>query len=274
MIIFPSGFLLTEDASAYPLKNARIGWRTWLRDLPTSAVSASSVAASSAADAPLRPDTWEFWQPSALPAWWLVDLGTAQQIDYVGIAGHTFGSSGCVVTVETSADGVTWRLFSGTAVTPTEDSPLLYLDDVQTHRYLRVSITGGAVLPLMAVVYAGLVLKMPRSIYGGVSPITLSRETVLQHSLSRGGQFLGQGFRRHGVTGSASFRHLAAPWYRANFDPFVQSARQFPFFFGWRPADYPREVAYAWSDDDIRPSNMGVRDFMQVSFKMQGIGHE
>ena len=274
MIIFLNTFLLSEDLSAYPLKNPRIGWQTYLRDLPLTAASASSVAPGSAADAPFRPDTWEFWQPSALPASWLVDLGAARQLDYVGIAGHTFGSSGCAALVETSADGVTWRTFSAGAVSPADDAPLLFLDDVLTHRYVRVSLTGGATLPIMAVVYVGLILKMPRGIYGGHAPVPLNRETVLTRSLSNGGQFLGQGFRRHGVKGTANFRHLEAAWYRANFDPFVKSARQFPFFFGWRPAIYPTEIAYAWSPDDMHPSNMGVREFMQVALSMQGIGHE
>jgi hypothetical protein len=120
----------------------------------------------------------------------------------------------------------------------------------------------------------GRILTMQRSIYGGHAPITMSRETVLHQSLSRGGQFLGQGIRRVGLVGQASFRYLTPAWVRSDFDPFVRAARQYPFFWSWKPGDYPDEVAYAWCGEDIRPSNQGVREFMQVGWAMSGYDSE
>jgi len=266
--------VLLASGAAVPLGNARIGYQTWLRGLPAGNVVASTTRADSAADAPLRPDTAEFWAPTALPATWEVDLGALRDFDYVGIAGHSLGSCGCTLNVASRAIASdAWTTF-GTDVLLTEDGPLMALDALRTHRYLRLSISGGTLMPVIASIYAGIALAMERPIYGGVSPITLSRATVLARSLSNGGQFLGQGFRRHGVESSATFRHLSASWYRANFDPFVRSARRFPFFFAWRPATYSKEVAYAWCGNDIHPENMGVNSLMSVSFSMQGIGNE
>lgn len=280
MIVFDNAFVLTEAATATPLSHARIGYQTWLRDLLASAVTVSSEEDDGPKDAPLREDTAEYWQPTALPATWQVDLGTSRDIDYVGIAGHTLGSSGASVLVETSTGAFAgspeeqvWTTFAS-ALAPADDAPLLFLDDSIIGRYVRLTITGGSTMPRIGVVYAGEVLKMARPIYGGHAPMNLNRETVLHRSLSRGGQFLGQGFRRHGMVGAAAWRHLTASWYRANFDPFVKKARQYPFFFAWRPADFPLEVAYAWCPEDIRPTNMGIRDFMQVSISMHGTGHE
>lgn len=280
MVIFSSGYLAALAASATPLTHARIGYQTWTRDLAVTAVSASSSDADGPADAPLRPDTAEFWAPTALPATWTVDLGSGRDVDYVGIAGHTIGSAGCAVTVETS-DGSfagspseqVWTALAS-SIAPGDDAPLLFLDTSRVCRYVRLTLTGGLTMPQVAVVYAGQILAMERPIYGGHSPMNLARDTVLMRSLSRGGQFLGQGFRRFGMKSSASWRYLTADFYRDSFDPFVEAARQFPFFFAWRPGDWPLEVAYAWCPDDIKPTNMGVKDFMQVSLPMNGIGQE
>jgi hypothetical protein len=271
MIIYTNAFLLSEAATQQPLSNARIGYQTWTRDLDPSAVTASSETEDGPADAPLRPDTYEYWEPETLPATWVVDLGQLRAVDYVGIVGRF---NGCSVEVETSPDGdaSTYQPLASD-VNPGTDAPLMFLDDSRQARYVRISLAGSAA-PQIAVVYAGEVLEMQRSLYAGHTPIVLSRNTELHHSMSRGGQFLGQGIRSMGVEGAASFKYLTAEWYREYFDPFVLSARQRPYFFAWRPEDFPNEVAYVWTDKDIAPRNMGTRDFMEVSWKMQGIGYD
>jgi hypothetical protein len=273
MIIYTSSFVLSAAAAGQPLTHPRIGWQTFTFDLLPSAVTVSSETANGPKDAPLRPDTAEFWLPSALPATWQIDLGTTREIDYVGIAGHTIGSSGAAVLAETSMDNVVWSGFAS-GIAPADDAPLLFLDDVRSARYMRAQITGGTVMPRIAVIYIGDVLEMEREVNGsGFTPITLSRQTVLHRSLSSSGQFLGQGFRRNGVVGSASFRHLDPDWYRENFDPFVAHARSLPYFFGWWPEQYPEEVGFVWTDKDISGSYMGIRELMQVSWNMNGIGN-
>lgn len=273
MIVFKSPFVLSAAAAGIPLKHARIGWHTYIRDRAAIDVTVSSEATGAPKDAPLRPDTFEFWQPTALPATWKVDLGSPRDVDYVGIAGHTFGTDRCAVEVKTSTENAAFTTFSG-PVLPADNAPLLFLDTSRVARWVQLSITGASIMPRIAVVYAGVVLPMQRSIYGGHAPLPLSRETVLFQSLSRGGQFLGQNFRRHGVKGSASFRHLTAEWYRLNFDPFVKAARKFPYFFAWRPETHPKEIAYVWTGEDIAPQNQGIRDFMSVAWNMSGIGNE
>lgn len=280
MIIFSNAYATAQGATAYPLSHARIGYQTWLRDLAASAVTVSSEASDGPGDAVLRPDTAEYWEPTALPATITINLGTSRDVDYVGIAGHTIGSSGCAVLPATSTGSVAgsqseevWTAV-GSEIAPGDDSPLLFLDTSRVASKVRLTITGGSTMPRIPVIYAGQILAMERMIYGGHSPMNLSRETVLQRNLSRGGQFLGQSFQRHGQSGAAMWKNISPDWYRTYFDPFVESARSYPFFFAWRPLDYPLEVAYAWCPQDIKPQNMGLRDFMQVSISMHGIGHE
>ena len=133
-------------------------------------------------------------------------------------------------------------------------------------------------MPRIAVIYIGEILTMERELEAPYTPLNLSRQTVLHRSLSRGGQFLGQGFRRNGVTGSAKFQYLSPDFYRDEFDPFVEHARSLPYFFGWWPSEYPEEVAFVWSLADIAPSYMGTKDvdgvnWMSVQWNMQGIGN-
>ena len=279
MIIYPAALVLSAAATATPLTHARIGWQTFTRDLAAADVTVSTEDADFPRDAPLRPDTAEAWAPTALPATWTVDLGGLQDIDYVGVVGG-IGSAGCALEVHTSTGDLlgsppeqVWDLFAA-GIAPADDAPLLFLDDAVSARYVRLTLTGGALMPKVAVVYAGAVLAMQRAIYGGHSPIPLSRNTVLSNSLSKGGQFLGQGFRRHGVSGGMAYRYLTAAWYRSDFDPFVKAARQYPAFFGWRPETFPLECVYGWVTENIVPQNQGVRDFMSVSFGVQGIGRE
>lgn len=274
MIVFTTAYALAQAATATPLTYPRIAYKTYTRNsgVGASSVVVSSESANGPRDAPLRPDTAEYWEPTAMPATWRVDSGSSGAIDYCGIAGHNCGSKGVAVKVETSPDAAAWTMLA-TEQMPADDAPLLFLDTSRNARYLRVTLTGASIARL-GVVYFGPALATQRAIYGGHSPLTLARETELRGAMSRGGQFLGQDYRSLGVVGQAALRNLTAAWYRASFDPFVKEARRYPYFFAWRPQTFPLEVAYVWTDKDIRPSNMGKRDLMDVSWPMRGVGHE
>lgn len=249
----------------------RIGYSNLARN---ATVVASSEASGFPADAAQRPDTFEYWRPTTLSATWSADLGSAQTVNYVGIASHDLGTKGCTVRVQYSSDNAIWSNASDVAA-PDDDTQILLLFPEQSARYWRVFFNSASSpsgeVPTIGVIYVGEVLAMQEPIRGSYNPITLSRETVLHRSLSRGGQFLGSGIRRMGLTGSVSFQHLTAAWIRSDFDPFVESARQYPYFFAWNSEDFPDEVAYVWTPEDIAPQTMGFLSYMQVSWKMTGI---
>lgn len=254
------------------LDNARIGYENFARDRGASSVTASTSDTSGPKDAPLRDDTYEYWQPTAMPATWAVDLGSARMVNFVGIAAHEIGSKECTVKIQASADNATWVDVSDEE-TPEDDSAIMFLLPPSLYRYWRVYLQAAGSptqQPRVAVIYIGRALTMQRSIYGGHSPITLARSTVVSSQMSEGGQFLGQGIKRRGFMASAgSFRHLTPAWVRSDFEPFIASARQYPYFHAWRPGDYPDEVVYAWTAEDIKPVNMGLKHFMQVAWNMR-----
>ena len=269
-LIITDAYILNAAVDA---KHPRIGWHTWPRELSLGRadVTASSEGANAPKDAPLRPDTWEFWQPSSFPATWTVDLGVGKSVDYVGV----FGANIENIKVESSPDNSNWTTFASDT-NPANDRPIMFLDTAVSARYWRITVdklTSADPETKIAVIYIGQVLEVQRGLYGGHSPGPLSRDTTLNQNMSRGGQFLGQYIRKKGVVTDVSLQHLRAGWYRDNFDDFVKSARQYPYFFAWRPQTWSTEVVFGWTDQNIAPSNMGIVDFMEVSFPIRGIGY-
>ena len=252
---------------AVPLTHSRIGIESIGR---TGTVSASSEAAGFPAIAAANPLTYEFWSPTASPAWWRVDAGSAVTVDYVGIASHNLGTRGSTVTVQKSDDNSTWDDVD--SHTPTTDAPIMFLFAPESARYWRVSVTGNDLA--VGVIYIGKVLEMQRAAFAGINPVDLSRRTTIRPNVSEGGQWLGRSVIREGVATSVGFRHLTNAWYRANFDPFVEQARSYPFFFAWRPEGYPTSVGYVWTNSDIVPTTMGIKDFLEVGLDMEGLSLE
>lgn len=277
MVIYPSALVLSAQAAGAPLSLPRILWQTYTRE-GSPVVTASSEALDAAADLPLDPSTAGYWQALSLPATWVLDFGVLRDIDYVGIAEHNLGSSGAAVLVETSNGDLVgspplqvWQEFGGSGISPGKDAPLAFFDTLRNVRYVRLTITGSGAMPKIAVVYAGQALVMPMTPIMGHQPIALSRRTELRNSKSRGGQFLAQNIKQMGVETSATFSRLQQDWYREEFDPFVQEARRFPYFFILNAEEYPLELGYVWTQEDIRPAYVEW-DFFSVSFDMEGIG--
>lgn len=271
MIIYTAPFILAAAAANQPLYRARIGYQTYTQNAVPADVVASSDSVSFPRDAMLRPDTYEFWTPTALPATWQLEFNATRSFDYVGIAAHNLFTCGCQVKVEYQLGAGAWTTFV-TDTAPGDNSPMMFLGSAVSASRVRLTITGGSLMPSIAVFYVGIALAMEKGVSGGYKPINMSRDTVLQNSLSRGGQFLGQDYRRNGVSGSASFKKLTAAWVRANFDAFSKAARKYPYFFAWNPEQFPLEVGYVWTEDDIVPEYEGLIDLMDVTWKMKGVG--
>ncbi|OZI21717.1 hypothetical protein CAL18_12380 [Bordetella genomosp. 7] len=252
------------DGRGYPLNHARIGYQTLTRN---AVVTASSEAPAFPASATANPMTYERWRPAAVPAWVAYDAGEAVEVDYLGIASHNLGTAGATFALEYSVNGTDWTTVE--TVEAADDLTIMLLFEPITARYWRLSVTEA--VASVGVVYIGRVLEMQRGLYGGHTPGNLARQTEIMPNKSDGGQFLGRSIIREGYATSYEWDNLTAGWYRQWFDPFVESARKYPFFIAWYPLKYPSEVLYAWCNDDIRPRNQGVRDLMSVGFSVEAI---
>lgn len=251
---------------AIPLTHSRIGMDSITR---TGTVTASTAAVGFPATAAANPLTYEFWRPTEVEAFWKVDALTAVSVDYVGIAAHTLGG-GSTVVVQYSVDDTTWVTVD--SLVPTNNAPIMFLFPPQTARYWRILVQGA--VASVGVVYIGKTLEMERACYAGLSPINMNRRTTIRPNVSEGGQWLGRSIIRGGSAMSVAFRHLTHSWYETNFDPFVENARRYPFFFAWRPNGYPDTLGYVWANQDISPTTMGIRNFVEVGFEMEGLAIE
>ena len=236
-VIIENNLFLSPPEDAPPLTHARIGYRTIWRKAGAT-VTASSEEDDFPASAAAQELTYEFWRPTSLPATWEVDAGEPVTVDYCGIASHTLAGN----TVEVQYfDGDDWQTVADVA--PGGNTPLMFLfEPVEAQRW-RIQISGGDV-PSVGVVFFGRTLAMQRSIYGGHSPLNLSRSTTREPNRSDRGQWLGLSLVRRGVSTDYSWQNLTAAWYRANFDPFVEYATQSrgTFFIAWKPNKFPAEV--------------------------------
>lgn len=274
VIISPS--LVLGPDGIQPLTHARIGIQTFAIADNLVPVDSTPGAAGFPLSALSNALTYESWKSSLVsPALSVVvfDRTLSPETpdwDYFGIAAHNLGSIQCVV-----------RLFSGPTVAglvlieefiPGDDAPIMALVSARSDRFGGIQLAPVVgTTPIMSVVYMGKALAVERPIYGGHSPIDLSRVTVTRPTVSETGQFIGRTKIRKGKKSSFDWTHLGAQWYRDNFDPFVELARDRPFFIAWRPSLFPDEVAYAWTTGDIVPSNMGLGDLMQVSVPVEAL---
>lgn len=243
---------------------ARIGYQTYGR---TGTWAASTEAVDRPALQLKYAQTTKFWQPTASTSWVKLDIGSAETVDYVGLVGMY---AGIQIDLEYSFDDVSWTTVDSRI--PANNDAIMYLFSEVTARYWRLSFSGG--IPSLAVAYVGQALVMQRGVYGGHSPAKLSRSTGYTTNITETGQFAGRSIVKKGYNTSISWDNLTANWYRANFDPFVKSARSYPFFIAWRPSTFPDEIVYAWTNSDIKPTNQGQRDLMDVSVDMECHSYE
>lgn len=248
----------------FPLNHPRILYET---------VTASASVAATDGTNPnyaLTPNTWERWIFDGTQSI-TIEFNEDKLIDSVGLAAAQL--SDFIVTVEYSETvGGSWIEMQTQAG---KNGAMLFLTDGYTgfegYTARRIRITASGVgAGAIGVIYAGVALQIQQSIYGGVSPIPLSRVTQYQNRRTESGEWIGRTIKSQGLTGQIKFDKLFDDWYRIYFNPFVVSAIRKPFFFSWRPDQYPDEAAYCWTSGDIKPSNNGAgSNRISVSFNVE-----
>ena len=249
------------DNDNLPLNYARICYDNTLRNGTASATSDDLKSANM-----LTPSTYDKWRPTASPSDCTL-IGISQLCDYVGIAAHNL--SGSTVVINVSNGGGLTEVYN--AVVPS-NTPLLVRFTESTYDRVFIEITGTTTAEV-GVVYLGKELAMMRPNYSGYSPATLSSKDVFTPQTSDGGQFLGKQLVRKGFSTQASFANLTYDWYESEFQPFVLHAKQYPYFWAWNLLEHPDEIIYGWTNQNITPSLMGVRNWLEVSFDIDAHGN-
>lgn len=250
-------------ATNEPLNHARILW-----DMLSGTVTADGTNPSFAAN----DYTAQRWTLAAGANDWTLTLAAAADVDTVFIAAHNL--AGRTVTISTSPDLVTAYTTRATIVVPDNTTLAVMFNQGSgasvSARRIKVNVSEGSG-NVVGIIRAGEALQMQRSFYGGYAPIRLNRVTEGQQSFSETGQWIGRTEKRRALSTTYTWQHLTASWYRTNFEPFAQTLPLKPFGIIGNPSRMAEDVAWAWVQNDPRPSNMGIRDLMEVSLDVTGL---
>ena len=238
-------------------------------------VTVSNLLASSEdADFPVsnaaNPATDLIWKASSA-ALTTVDISNdADTVDYIGIVGHNFASAGIGVKIQVDTGSGYVDLTSET--TPTDDGPLIFrLPSQVLWDTLRIRMAAGTAAPQFAVVYCGQSMVIQRRLYVGHTPISMGRSVAVVNGVSQTGNYLGAVIVGEVFETKIDIQNMAPGWYRQVLDPFIEVCKSTPFFFAWRPRDYPDEVGYCWVTNDPIPENQRPNGMMRIGISVRGI---
>ncbi len=249
--------------SNFPLNYGRFGYESTINN-GTASASSDDIGSGRM----LTPSTWDKWRPVLDPSNCTL-IGTSKLCNYVGIAAHNLGSEGATVVVSVGDGATTTEVFNALV---TSDRPLFIRFDEATLDRVFITISGTTEAEI-AVVYLGKELEMMRPNYAGYSPATFSSTDVFTPQVSDGGQFLGKQLVRKGFATQVSFRHLTYEWYESEFQNFVEAVKTRPYFWAWNLLEHPNEVVYGWTNQNIKPTLMGTRNWFEVSFDIEAHGN-
>lgn len=239
-------------------------------------ISATSEGETKLARNLANPATYLKWQSLILTEQYLtVALDGGDLVDYVGIAGHNFGSGNVPVSVEgyvsfdTNGNPDWVEIFPD--IIPPNDGALLLRFVPDYYVGIRIRLQTALVVPFCSVVHVGKLLVLQRNIYVGHTPVVFGRETRVINGRSESGEFLGRVVLAEALTSSIALRNITPSWYRSHLDPFISDGKEYPFFWAWRPYSYPMESAYGWITNDPRPTNELPNGMMAVTIDIGAV---
>lgn len=263
MIILGTGGYALSDGTVAHISHQGL-WRTG------GTVTASSTATGYDADNADTLYTYERWSPASLPATWEYDFGTSRNFDCVVIGAHTMGTNGNTLQIQRYDSGAWTNIATQTNIT--SDAPIMAFFTLATDTRFRIRITNGTP-PTIGIIKASRFLKMERPMYGGHSPLDLSRRPILQQNNSGTGEWLGRSRIGSMFATSFAWDYMTADWVRTNWPGFQEAIEIAPFFIAWRPSSFD-EVGLCYCNEAPIPSNMGVKDYMSVSMNVEAYRHE
>lgn len=272
-IVISQGFVL-PDTDGIDARNPIIGYQNMIADT-TSILTASTSSADEPISNLLNGATYLAWRATTTAQQILsIDLGSPRRVDYFGLAAHNLGTIGSNVLLQYyDTDTTTWTDASPLYTPDTANGVVFTRFTAQTFQYWRFvfAASATAVPARIAVLYLGELLVLQRRVMIGHAPYTFARKTTLVQGRSENGQFLGRMVRQEFLEHTLEQKNITPTWARSKWLPFLDVARTEPFFWAWRPSQYPGECAFGWLMDDPSTSNSGPNKYMTASIKIQSI---
>lgn len=241
----------------------------------SATLSGTATLTDGAATNAFTGTTYDYWLPNVTgtTAELEMQFGADASYSFAGIAAHNLSDYGATVSVQNSADGITWADAGAGTVTPADNAPIVWRmaaagNDADYWRFYITGLTASDPI-YIGVAFLGNDLVMQRRFYQGYAPVLQPTEVTIQSNVSEGGNYVGSSVVRRGSTLQAQFNHLSPSFVRGTDFQAFQTAFNTaqPFFFGWRPQKYPEDVHYCWrTGNAIRPENTGPNEFMGCQF--------
>lgn len=169
-----------------------------------------------------------------------------------GLFKHNLGDIGGTVKLQESDDGITWNDITGSSFAPTDNRTIFFVFTEETHPYWRLvfNVPSGETL-IVGQAFIGPAMQLFGGPESGFTPPNLAFNDDFVNSRADGGDFLGRSLIRKGAKTGFSVSAVAAAWIRSTWEPFLETAQLQPFYFSWNSADYPTEVAYCYTEDNV-----------------------
>lgn len=267
-LIISDRLVLNDHGAEAPAGAPIIGWDNRVSRVGVTATSQETLHPAANLG---NPSTAEYWRSTGNGAQTIsIPLNGLTEVTYIGIAGHNFGSTRRTVRIDVTVSGGSWVTVVPQFLRSGDGVMLIRIPAVRADT-MRILLGSGTGRARAAVISVGPGLFLQRNIYVGHSPITLSRSSRVSTGVSESGQFLGRILLGSDHSSGVSMKNITPGWYRERFDPFVEASQELPFFFAWRPGDYPLEVGYCWMDNTPVPTNAQNNGMMEVDFNFHGI---
>jgi hypothetical protein len=238
-----------------------------------SVLARGSIAASSGTGANFAgPQTFDLWQPSALPADLTLTGAVAETVDMFAIGSHNLKTraAGLSVSYSTTLAGA-WVTLA--TVTPVDDDPLALIFAPVTAMRWRVTVTGAA-LPALGAAMIGRRLVIPSYVADGYIPFARARRVDVLSGETLGGQMLSARFRRGGGDLSIKFNPVPRAWVDQSVGAFATAYdRGGAFFVASSPALAPDDMGYCRRrGDELRPSYKAGARWADLALEVASYG--
>jgi hypothetical protein len=269
-LVISSAVVLAEVADSLSLNHPVIGWHNVVT---STTIVATNEDANFPASNLANPATHLEWRSDVDTEQYItVTTNYVDEIDYVGIAGHNLSSGGIAVSVgyfDASSPPV-WVELVEEVMLP-DDGPAIFRFTAQSAAIIKIKLAAGAVEPRASVVYVGKLLVIERKIYVGHTPMPDGIKSSVANGRSESGKFLGRIELGEWRESTIPLSLVSPSWFRTYMRPFLRDGKNLPFFFAWRPEDYPFETGFGWLTEDPIPAPAGPSNLIAFDMKVSGV---
>jgi len=198
-----------------------------------------------------------------------IDLGSAQSIDSIGLAGHNFNTVGARWKLRASSDDISYADIVSYE-TPSNDNNLVRFFNSASYRYWKIVIDnngGSNFAPQLGVCFLCSYLEFEQPLSLPWDPDRVS-DTVGQPA-SDTGYFLGSILEGSIRRLECRFEWVSISWVTNNWIPFLNNYRRDPFFFVWDYENHADEAYYCMLEGDSLGTPYMGGGYRELSFSLR-----